>query len=30
MSDYTTTSNHSFYLPLVDADDGAWAAVAGV
>jgi hypothetical protein len=24
MSDYTTTPNHSFYLPVVDADDGAW------
>jgi hypothetical protein len=24
MSDYTQTPNHSFYLPVVDADDGAW------
>ena len=24
MSDYTTTPNHSFYLPVVDADEGAW------
>jgi hypothetical protein len=24
MSDYSQTPNHSFYLPVVDADDGAW------